>query len=99
MSAEIHVDRASATGGAAEASLEEFLTFERLLADLSARFADASIVQVETEIDGALNHLQEFLGFDRSNFYEFTADGWATILGSAARAGVERLPFQFRSLP
>ena len=25
----------------------------------------------------------------RSNFFEFTADGWATILGSAARAGVE----------
>jgi PAS domain S-box-containing protein len=92
MSAEVHVERGSATGGAAEASLEEFLTFERLLADLSARFADASIVQVETEIDSALNQLQEFLGFDRSNFFEFTADGWATILGSVARAGVERHP-------
>jgi PAS domain S-box-containing protein len=92
MSDETYVERASANGGAAEASLEELLTFERLLADLSARFANASIVQVETEIDSALNHLQEFLGFDRSNFYEFTADGWATILGSAARAGVPRLP-------
>jgi PAS domain S-box-containing protein len=92
MSAEIHIERASATGGAAEASLEEFLTFERLLADLSARFANVSIVQVETEIDNALNQLQEFLGFDRSNFFEFTDDGWATILGSAARAGVERHP-------
>jgi signal transduction histidine kinase len=89
---EHYIERASVTGGTAEASLEEFLTFERLLADLSARFADASIVQVETEIDSALNHLQEFLGFDRSNFYEFTADGWATILGSAARPGVQRLP-------
>jgi len=37
-------------------------------------------------------HFIGFLGFDRSNFYEFTADGWATILGSASRAGVERLP-------
>ena len=92
MSAEIHVDRASATGGAAEASLEEFLTFERLLVDLSARFANISIVQVETEIDSALNQLQEFLDFDRSNFFEFTADGSATILASAARAGVERHP-------
>ena len=89
MSDEIYVERASATGGAAEASLEEFLAFERLLADLSARFANVSIVQVETEIDSALNQLQEFLGFDRSNFFEFTADGGATILGSAARAGVE----------
>jgi PAS domain S-box-containing protein len=76
----------------AEASLEEFLTFERLLADLSARFADTSIVQVETEIDSALMQLQEFLGFDRSNFFEFTADGWATILGSVASAGVQRHP-------
>jgi PAS domain S-box-containing protein len=92
MSAEIHVERASATGSAAEASLEEFLTFERLLADLSARFANLSIVQVETEIDGALNQLQEFLDFDRSNFFEFTADDRATILASAARAGVERHP-------
>jgi PAS domain S-box-containing protein len=75
-----------------EASLEEFLTFERLLADLSARFADISIVQVETEIDSALTQLQEFLGFDRSNFFEFTADGWATILGSVASAGVQRHP-------
>ena len=72
MSDEIYVERASATGGAAEASLEEFLAFERLLADLSARFANVSIVQVETEIDSALNQLQEFLGFDRSNFFEFT---------------------------
>jgi PAS domain S-box-containing protein len=74
----------------AEASLEEFLTFERLLADLSARFADNSIVQVETEIDSALTQLQEFLGFDRSNFFEFTADGRATIIGSVARAGMQR---------
>ena len=92
MSAEINVEGASATGSAAETSLEEFLMFERLLADLSARFADVSIVQVETEIDSALNQLQEFLDFDRSNFFEFTADGSVTILASAARAGVERHP-------
>jgi PAS domain S-box-containing protein len=92
MSAEINVEGASATGGAAETSLEEFLTFERLLADLSARFANVSIVQVETEIDSALNQLQEFLDFDRSNFFEFTAGGSVAILASAARAGVERHP-------
>jgi PAS domain S-box-containing protein len=92
MPAEHYIERASVPGGAAGASLEEFFKFERLLADLSACFADASIAQVETEIDSALNRLQEFLGFDRSNFYEFTADGRATILGSAAREGVPRLP-------
>jgi PAS domain S-box-containing protein len=92
MSGDFLVERASTNGGATGASLEELLTFERLLADLSARFASVSIGQVEAEIDSALNHLQEFLGFDRGNFYEFTADGWATIIGSAARAGAERLP-------
>ena len=43
MSDETYVERASAIGGAAEASLEELLTFERLLADLSARFANVSM--------------------------------------------------------
>jgi PAS domain S-box-containing protein len=92
MAGDFLVEKASTNGGATGASLEELLTFERLLADLSARFANVAVGQVETEIDSALNHLQEFLGFDRGNFYEFTADGWATIIGSAARAGMERLP-------
>ncbi len=51
---EHYIKKTSVTGRTAEASLEEFLTFERLLFDLSARFADVPIVQVETEIDGAL---------------------------------------------
>jgi hypothetical protein len=36
---ETYVEKAETPGRAAEASLEELLTFERLLADLSARFA------------------------------------------------------------
>ena len=92
MADEIDVEGAAATGRAAEASLEEFLTFERLLADLSARFANVPVAQVETEIESALKQLQEFLGFDRSNLFEFTADGWATILCSVARDAVERHP-------
>ena len=90
MTDEIDVEGAAATGRAAEASLEEFLTFERLLADLSARFANVPVAQVETEIESALKQLQEFLGFDRSNLFEFTADGWATILCSVSRDAVER---------
>jgi formate hydrogenlyase transcriptional activator len=66
-------------------SLEELLMFERLLADLSARFANVSGDQVETEIESTLKQLLKFLGFDRSNFVEFTADGWATD-------GLERYP-------
>ena len=92
MTEEVAVERAAATGRAVEASLEEFLTFERLLADLSARLANVSVAEVETEIDSALRELQEFLGFDRSNLFEFNADGWATIVCSVSRDAVERHP-------
>ena len=92
MTDEIYVQRVATTGRAAEVSLEEHLTFERLLADLSARLANVSADQLETEIESGLMELLEFLGFDRSNFGEFTADGWATILCSVAAGGVERYP-------
>jgi signal transduction histidine kinase len=92
MERDVYIERAATTGHAAETSLEELLTFERLLGDLSARFANVSGNQVETEIESALTQLLKFLGFDRSNFVEFTADGWATILCSSAADGVERYP-------
>ncbi len=76
----------------ADVSLEEHLTFERLLADLSARFANALGDHLEEEIESALKQLLTFLDFDRSNFGEFTADGWANILCSVAAEGVERYP-------
>jgi len=92
MARDVYIERAATTGHAAETSLEELLMFERLLGDLSARFANVSGDQVETEIESALKQLLKFLGFDRSNFVEFTADGWATILCSSAADGVERYP-------
>ena len=76
----------------ADVSLEEHLAFERLLADLSARFANALGNQLEEEIEGALKQLLTFLDFDRSNFGEFIPDGWANILCSVAAEGVERYP-------
>ncbi len=92
MTDEIYVKSVATTGRAAEVSLEEHLTFERLLADLSARLANVSGDQLEMEIESGLKQLLEFLDFDRSNFGEFTADGWATILCSVAAEGVERYP-------
>ena len=86
------VERVVTTGRAAEVSLEEHLTFERLLSDLSARFANASGDQLEKEMESGLKQLLTFLDFDRSNFGEFTADGWTTILCSVAADGVERYP-------
>ena len=92
MAHEIFVERAAATGRAAEASFEELLTFERLLADLSVLFANVSGDQVDTEVERALWQLLQFLHFDHSNFGEFTADGWINVLSSVATDGVERYP-------
>ncbi len=92
MTDEMFVDQAATSGHSAKASLQELLTFERLLADLSARFANVSSDLLETEIVDALTRLVGFLDFDRSNFGEFTADGWANILCSVAIDGVERYP-------
>ena len=56
MTEEIHAERAVPTGHEAEASLEELLAFERLLSDLSARFANVADEQVIAEIESALEY-------------------------------------------
>ena len=88
---EISVERAVPTDHAAEASLEEFLAFERLLFDLSARFANVADEQVIAEIESALEQLLKFLGFDRGVFAEFTDGGKQDILCSVVVRGVEPL--------
>ena len=74
---------------ASGASLEELLAFERLLSDLSARFANVAADQVVAEIEGALKRLLRFLGFDRGAFWEFVNDEKQHFLCSAAVEGVE----------
>ena len=71
------------------ASLAERLAFERLLADLSATFANVPAERVVAEIEGGLGRLNEFLGFDRSTFWEFADNGDRIALCSAAVRGVE----------
>jgi formate hydrogenlyase transcriptional activator len=73
-------------------SLEELLAFERMLADLSARFANIPAERVETEIKIAQIMLQQFLGFDRSCFSEFQEDGSLVVVSSTAIKGVEPTP-------
>ena len=46
----------------------ERLAFERLLADLSAEFANISGEQLASGIQDAMKQIREFLGFDRSSF-------------------------------
>jgi formate hydrogenlyase transcriptional activator len=75
-----------------EASIEELLAFERMLADLSARFANVPIDQVEFEIQVAQTMVRQFLGFDRGSFGEFRDDGSLVVLSSSAEEGFEPTP-------
>ena len=73
------------------ALVEDHLTFERMLADLSARFANVPAEQVETEIKEAQMMLQQFLDVDRSCLSEFQEDGSLVVLSSTAVDGVDPL--------
>jgi formate hydrogenlyase transcriptional activator len=74
------------------ASTKELLAFERMLADLSARFTNIPIERVEAEIEIAQTFLWKFLGFDRCTFGEFQPDGSLVILSSTAAEGCEPTP-------
>lgn len=71
-------------------SLKKLLAFERLLSDLSARFANVAVDQVVAEIEAALERLLKFLGFDRSAFAEIVDGDKQCILCSAAAQGAKR---------
>ena len=75
-----------------DASTEELLAFERMLADLSARFANIPAEKVQFEIQVAQAMLRQFLGFDRSTFAEFQDDGSLVVLSSTAVEGVDPTP-------
>ena len=78
----------------------ERLAFERLLADLSARFASISGEQLASEIHAAIKEIREFLGFDRSSFGEFQADGSFVVVSSDAAPGFDTVPLgKFDGLP
>ena len=70
----------------------ELVSFERMLADLSARFANVPAERVETEIQTAHMMLRQLLGFDRSCFSEFREDGSLVVLSSTAANGVSPTP-------
>jgi len=74
------------------ASLGERLAFERLLADLSVTYANVPGDRVIEEIERGLGRLNEFLGFDRSTFWRFDADGNRLALCSVAVEGIAPVP-------
>jgi signal transduction histidine kinase len=60
---------------AVSAPLQERLEFERLLADLSARFVNLPAAEVDDAVTDALRRIVELLGVDRSSLIQHTADG------------------------
>jgi GAF domain-containing protein len=80
------------TAPQSDATAEELLAFERMLADLSARFANVPAEKVQFEIQVAQALLRQFLGFDRSTCAEFQDDGSLVVLSSTAVDGVDPTP-------
>jgi signal transduction histidine kinase len=74
---------------ALDPTLDELLAFERLLSDLSARFANVAADVVVAEIETALKQLLRFLGLGRGTFGEFSDQGELSVLCSAATGGLE----------
>jgi formate hydrogenlyase transcriptional activator len=74
------------------ASAEDLLAFERMLADLSARFANVPTDKVEFEIQLAQTLLRQFLGFDRCSYGEFDQSGSIRVISSSAKDEIGALP-------
>jgi transcriptional regulator with GAF, ATPase, and Fis domain len=75
-----------------DVSADELLAFERLLVELSSKFANLAADEFEVETQSALLRIREFLGFDRSTFAEFLEDGSLNVLCSNAIDGVDPVP-------
>src|SRR3978361_892397 len=75
-----------------DGTAEALLACDRMPADLSARLAKVPAERVQFEIQVAQTILRQFLGFDRSTFAEFQADGSLVVLSSTAVDGVDATP-------
>jgi signal transduction histidine kinase len=76
-----------------EQLLDERLRFERLMADLSATFANLPVGDIDKYIIYALQQIAEFLGADRGNLTHLMGySGARHVMHSWARDGFEPLP-------
>jgi formate hydrogenlyase transcriptional activator len=76
-----------------EEKLVRHFEFERLIADLSARFVNLSVDQVDREIESGLKAVTEFLGNSRSGLVDVSADGThLRVRHTYALPGVEPSP-------
>ena len=88
----IPFNKAAKSRAGLDVSADELLAFGRLLVELSSKFANLAAEEFEVETQSALLRIWEFLGFDRSTFAEFMADGSLNVLCTNAVAGVDAVP-------
>ncbi len=72
--------------------IEDRLRFEKLLADLSARFVGLPTDQVDMAIEEAQGRIGEALGVDRSSLFQFSAEGEMVLTHSWVRPGFQPYP-------
>lgn len=65
------------------------LAFERMLVDVTSRFADVAPEAMVAEVEKTLKRLVAFFGYDRCSYGEFGPDGGLTVLCSASGPGVK----------
>jgi formate hydrogenlyase transcriptional activator len=88
----IPFSKPATTRHGSDVSAEELLAFERLLMELSSKFANLAGEEFEIATQTALLRIREFLGFDRSSFAEFLENGSLEVLSSDAVEGVDPVP-------
>src|SRR5512140_886842 len=78
--------------GTAPFPVYELLKFEALLAQQSAAFINIPVSEVDKTIEQGLQHIVEFLGFDRCSIWQFSADRHLHPTHSYARSGIKLPP-------
>ena len=68
------------------------LAFERMLVEVTSRFADVAPEAMVAEVEKTLKRLVDFFGYDRCSYGEFGPDGGLTVLCSASGPGVKPHP-------
>ncbi len=86
-------DRLSLAGSPTHRGLgHESHHFERLVADLSAAFVQATVGSIDQEIEPCLERIVVTLGLDRSTVYQAGSNGIGYISHQWARPGLPRTP-------
>jgi formate hydrogenlyase transcriptional activator len=77
-------------------AVQEELEFERLVGELSAKFINLPVHQVDDAIRDALRQIGEALNIDRCTFYRIESDGTAVAPIGWQRAGISPAPAPIR---